>query len=210
MHHDQPTPPPHEQPSTDYHVPQARQATKQKNPGTYGKRAKMKLGLGIAVLFLIFRGLSSYSTATSQQSFTTIEVPPRSTVLPLAACPVTLPNGSLPPGENPNSLIHGNGALWVELWPDGIVLIPPQNVDSKGSLGMKFPWWRTGTGPLIISGSRLDAKAPPLRATIPNGYGETNFQASEFLFPTEGCWQVTGRVGEDELTFVTLVRKQEL
>ena len=30
MHDDQP--PPHEQPSTDYHVPQARQATKQKNP----------------------------------------------------------------------------------------------------------------------------------------------------------------------------------
>jgi len=27
------------------------------------------------------------------------------------------------------------------------------------------------------------------------------------IFPTEGCWQVTGRVGRADLTFVTFVIK---
>jgi hypothetical protein len=33
------------------------------------------------------------------------------------------------------------------------------------------------------------------------------FQASAVTFPTEGCWNVTGRAGEASLTFVTLVLK---
>ncbi len=49
--------------------------------------------------------------------------------------------------------------------------------------------------------------APPLRADIPEGYGLSGFQASGVIFPTEGCWEVTGRVGNVSLTFVTLVVK---
>jgi hypothetical protein len=30
---------------------------------------------------------------------------------------------------------------------------------------------------------------------------------SGLSFPTEGCWEVTGAVGDAELTFVTLVLK---
>jgi hypothetical protein len=42
-------------------------------------------------------------------------------------------------------------------------------------------------------------------ANIPSGYGDSGFQATGIIFPTEGCWEVTGRVGEASLTFVTLV-----
>lgn len=132
----------------------------------------------------------------------------------LATCPVTLPNGSLPPGEKPPPPGHpndayGNGKLWTVLWRDGKTLVKPDQIDPDGTLDMKYPWWRGPgvRGPLTITGRRLDAPAPPLRAFIPIGYGDTGFQASGLLFPTEGCWEVTGKSGDASLTFVTLVMK---
>jgi hypothetical protein len=80
-------------------------------------------------------------------------------------------------------------------------------MDSDGSLSMKFPWWRGVRGKLTIEGKRLDATAPPLRANIPEGYGDTGFQSTALVFPTEGCWEVTGKVGKVSLTFVTRVVK---
>jgi len=58
-----------------------------------------------------------------------------------------------------------------------------------------------------MHGKRLDAPAPPLRAIIPEGYGDTGFQATGLIFPTEGCWEVTGEVGDTRVTFVTRVVK---
>jgi len=72
---------------------------------------------------------------------------------------------------------------------------------------MKFGWTRGEglRGKLKIRGRRLDAPAPPLRADIPNGYGDTGFQATALIFPTEGCWEVTGEVADTRVTFVTRV-----
>lgn len=128
-------------------------------------------------------------------------------------CPVTLPNDSTPPGEQASELNHGNGKIWTVLWPGGIVRFEPGSpgeMRRDGSLVMKFPWWRGEgvTGPLQIEGKRLDGEAPPLQAEIPEGYGDTGFQASALVFPSEGCWQVTALVGEAELTIVTRVVKE--
>ncbi len=125
------------------------------------------------------------------------------------ACPVTISNGSTPPGEQPSPNYHGNDALWTALWPGGEVRINARMVDPDGTLDMKFPWWRgpDAVGPLSIEGRRLDAPAPPLQARIPDGYGSTGFQATGILFPSEGCWEITGRAGNARLTFVTLVIK---
>jgi hypothetical protein len=49
--------------------------------------------------------------------------------------------------------------------------------------------------------------APPLRSHIPAGYGDIGFQATGIIFPTPGCWEVTGRVGNASLTFITKVVK---
>jgi hypothetical protein len=128
------------------------------------------------------------------------------------SCPVTVPNGKQPPsGENvfgrgPGG--HGNAGLWTNVWTwgEGIVEVPPTHVNPDGSLGgMKWPWWRGVPGRLTIEGRRLDADAPPLRAEVPDGYGERGFQPSGLIFPTTGCWEVTGRVGDASLTFVLLV-----
>jgi len=129
---------------------------------------------------------------------------------PLPPCPVTVPNGSTPPGEQPSPDHHGNGQLWTGLWPDGKVIFEPGGpgtIYADGSLGMKWWWWRGVEGQLAIEGRRLDAAAPPMQADIPEGYGQSGFQAAGLIFPTEGCWEVTGTVGEAELTFITLVVK---
>jgi len=73
--------------------------------------------------------------------------------------------------------------------------------------GLKFPWWREARGRLTIKGTRLDGGAPALRARIPGGYGLIGFQATKVLFSTPGCWRVTGMVGDEKLSFVTLVLK---
>ena len=130
--------------------------------------------------------------------------------LTAVACPVTTPNGSTPPGEQPSPNYHSNGQLWTVLWPDGQVIFEPSgpgSIEEDGSLGMKWAWWRSVAGQLTIEGRRLDAPAPPLRADIPKGYGESGFQATDLIFPSDGCWEVTGKVGQAELTFVTLVVK---
>jgi hypothetical protein len=53
----------------------------------------------------------------------------------------------------------------------------------------------------------MDGEAAPLQADIPPGYGQTGFQASGIIFPTEGCWEITGRAGDAELTFVQRVEE---
>lgn len=153
-------------------------------------------------------------TAVSQVSAITTSI----------TCSVTKPNGSTPPPEPgvmtfvhgtpranplPDRNYYGNGKLWTGLWPHGTILIDPTHVNSDGSLFTKFFWWRgpTVVGKLTIQGRRLDASVPPLQADIPKGYGNTGFQASSLIFPTQGCWKVTARVGNASLTFVTRVKR---
>jgi hypothetical protein len=126
-----------------------------------------------------------------------------------ASCPVTINNGlglkrsvGEPPAGN-----HGNDSRTIatSLWSDGTVTFRPGGagcIDDEGGMSMKWPWWHEGTHKhLVIEGRRLDGDAPLLRARIPDGYsGE--FQVSALIFPTPGCWQVTGRVDDQSLTFV--------
>lgn len=120
-----------------------------------------------------------------------------------ASCPVTLVNDGRGGG-------YQNEALKVGLWPNGTVKFQtpgPGQIDTDGSMAMKFWWWRLKPGQLKIEGRRLDADAPPLRADIPEGYGPKGFQAVGLIFPTVGCWEVTGRLGDEELKFVTWVER---
>jgi len=128
---------------------------------------------------------------------------------PASGCAVTRPTMfDPPPGVEPDALFgaassHGNGQLWVGgLGDDGVIV---WSREADGSIDYKLGWWRATQGELRITGRRLDAPAPAVRAHVPSGYGPTGFQASGVSFPTEGCWQVTGQVGATTLTFVTLV-----
>ncbi|WP_155357293.1 hypothetical protein [Acrocarpospora macrocephala] len=127
-------------------------------------------------------------------------------------CPVTLPAKG--PSSIPEEALfgwersHGDGTLAVGgLWPKGVIEAGPDFVEQDGSIRMKFGWWRGVPGKLGITGRRLDGPAPNLRADVPVGYEPTGFQASGLYFPTEGCWEVTGRLGTTSLVFVTYVTK---
>ena len=133
------------------------------------------------------------------------EASPVANKLVAGTCPLTLPNGRTP--TKAAGMNHGNGRMWTALWPHNVVIAEPDYQREDGSVGMKWPWWRGVKGDLAIEGRRLDGEAPPLRADIPGGYGDKGFQPSGIYFPTEGCWQVTGKAGRAELTFVTLILK---
>jgi hypothetical protein len=124
-------------------------------------------------------------------------------------CPVTQPNGVRLDGE-PASGNHGNRDLVTWLWPHGAIVFKPGGpgyVLPDGSLSMKFGWWRLRAGKLRIEGRRIDGGSYPLRAEIPGGYGDSGFQATALIFPRPGCWEVTARVGDSRLRFITLVEK---
>jgi hypothetical protein len=56
----------------------------------------------------------------------------------------------------------------------------------------------------------MDEPGPPLRADIPDGYGDFGFQATSLIFPTPGCWEVTAQVGnhrDSRLVFTVRVVK---
>lgn len=166
----------------------------------------------------ILLALSGCTTSVTQQA-----KPPADQATPTATpaasatassmsptCPLTIPNGSQPPNSTRDSGWHGNGALWVDLWPYSVVFITPNQVTSDGSLSMKFSWVRgpKTIGPLTIEGRRLDAPAPPLQSESSSlGYGDKGFLPTSIIFPIEGCWEVTGKAGGASLTFVTLVLK---
>lgn len=125
-------------------------------------------------------------------------------------CDVTTPNG-VSAGPWRGNWSHGNEAL--SSGPFGVrrsgeVVFRaggPGFVTPDGALGMKFGWQRGIAGALEITGRRLDADAPPLRSEVPDGYGEIGFHASYVIFPTPGCWEVTARVADAIVTFITEV-----
>jgi hypothetical protein len=129
-------------------------------------------------------------------------------------CAVTIP-GDGPPDVDPDRMFgwgssSGNDDLWVGgLASDGVVAISRAFVEPDGWLGWKLGWWRIASGTLAITGRRLDASAPPLRAFVPDGYGLTGFQSTGVSFPTQGCWEVTGAVGAATLTFVMFVLRED-
>lgn len=117
-----------------------------------------------------------------------------------ASCPVTIPP----------TTSHRNDYLEVILHPQGRIAFRrggPGYFFPDGSLGMKFGWERYVRGKLVISGRRLDAEGPPVRADIPDGYGSIGFQPAIIIFPSPGCWEVTGSVGAGKLTFVVEIAR---
>lgn len=120
-------------------------------------------------------------------------------------CQTTKPNGSTPPGEAASSGHHGNGSLWTVLSSDGTIDgRAAGDVLPDGSVRIKFPWWRTARGALEISGYSSSAEGS-IRAHIPDGYGDSGFQASAITFPRPGCWTVRARAGSARLTFTVLI-----
>lgn len=105
---------------------------------------------------------------------------------------------------------YGNEALTVGIPPDGRFVFKPGGAGfvavSDGALGIKVGWDRLRRGYLRIEGRRLDGEAAPARSAF-SDYDDFGFQATYVIFPTPGCWEITGRVADASLTFVVFVVK---
>ena len=131
-------------------------------------------------------------------------------VMQRGSCPVTTPNGlQLPPEmkQTRSPYLHGNGKLWTTLPLNGILVL---TLEKDGSLGEKFPWWKSVTDQLTIEGRRLDGPGT-LKANIPSGYGPT-FQSTAVFFSDEGCWlhhvekPLDGVFAEPHVSDIRLIR----
>lgn len=119
---------------------------------------------------------------------------------PLASCTITHPPGG----------IYGNDSMHAVLPPNGRFVFVPGGAgftDRDGAMGIKFAWFRHKPGTLYVGGRRLDAEAGPARAYLSDGYGDEGFQPVYLVFPTPGCWEITGGLGDARLSFVLRVER---
>lgn len=126
-------------------------------------------------------------------------------------CMPTQPNHHRMPSSEmpaPNGW-YGNDLVGTDLGTDGTVVFRPGGpgfVLRDGSLQMKFLWFKAPK-PMTIRGRRLDGKPVALRSFLAPGHDKDNYQPSDLVFATPGCWEVTARIDGTELTFVTKVVK---
>jgi len=91
-------------------------------------------------------------------------------------------------------------SIWASAWQAEDEEFPLR----AGEEGNKLGWFRPAGAELAITGQRIDAEAPPLKAEIGCCY-PTRFQASGLYFPTEGCWEVHAKAEDRELSFTVWV-----
>jgi hypothetical protein len=135
-------------------------------------------------------------------------------------CPVTKPSDQLlvPPYPYPATPYPGGSWFGTDrLWIAGPPIVwkgLPHYTPNDPTFRQKMQWWRQGydfrTEPipkLKVTGRRLDAPAPPLITEVSNVAGSKPSMMVGMNFPTLGCWEITGRHEDDELTFVVWVEK---
>lgn len=153
--------------------------------------------------------LTSIETATS-------EVVPHD---PPASCPITVSQD--PPFTPPapydslgfeGEFWYGSSSLWTAVRQDGIWEALPHNPEGYTQ---KVFWWRDGyiwskepQPALKVTGERLDAPAPPLHVSEATNASASDIGSAMLVgvdIPTLGCWKITGKYADVELSFVVWV-----
>ena len=107
----------------------------------------------------------------------------------------------------------GSSSLWTVIPDDGVWSELPYNA----SVGytQKILWWRDGYSArnesqpnLTVTGTRLDGDKQSIRASgatnaIANDIGQAMLVGMDF--PAPGCWKITGKYKDAEMSFVVWV-----
>lgn len=134
-------------------------------------------------------------------------------------CPLTLPQypAFVPP--EPYAELgfkgfywHGSNFLWTSLPENGVWANLPHNPEG---LTQKTFWWsdlfflRDELEPaLVVTGERLDAKAPSFAFNDATSASATDIGSAMLIgidIPTPGCWEITGMYKKTILSFVVWV-----
>ena len=138
---------------------------------------------------------------------------------PPASCPITQPPdvAFIPPAPYDSlgfdgEFWYGSSSLWTAVRQNGTWEALPHNPQGYTQ---KVFWWREGyiwneepEPELIVSGERLDAAAPPLLASEATNAYAADIGSAMLVgvdLPTLGCWKITGKYSDSELSFVVWV-----
>jgi hypothetical protein len=138
---------------------------------------------------------------------------------PPASCPLTVPQDPpfIPPVPYDSmgyegEFWYGSNALWTAVRENGVWEGLPHN---PAGYTQKVFWWRDGyiwneepQPELLVSGERLDAIAPPLIASTATNASAADIGSAMLVgvdLPTLGCWKITGKYGDAELSFIVWV-----
>jgi len=139
------------------------------------------------------------------------------------SCPVTLspaelfippdPYPATPPGDH---FWYGDESLWTALPPDGIWDYLPHN---PTGYTQKLLWWRVGYSwteepqpDLQVSGYRLDDPSISFSPSPATNAFAPDIQSAMLIgvdFPTTGCWKITGRYADAELSYVVQIKASD-
>lgn len=138
---------------------------------------------------------------------------------PPASCPMTTPQDPpfVPPAPYAamgfeDYFWYGSNSLWTAVPQNGIWKGLPLN---PSGYTQKVFWWREGyiwteepEPDLIVTGERLDAPAPQLVSSKGTNAYASDIGSAMLVgvdFPTLGCWKITGKYADAELSFVVWV-----
>lgn len=139
------------------------------------------------------------------------------------ACPVTkpptpafIPPAPYPAKTGPHCFWFGTEKLWTVLGFDGTWKGLPHYTPDDPTFRQKLFWWRQGYDvrsepqpKLTVTGMRLDSSAPPvlLADRASNGWQQEDqpFMVVGINLPTLGCWKITGRYQDAQVTYVVWV-----
>lgn len=166
------------------------------------KKTNLVILLIIPLSLLALTGcarLSGASTATTAEAGTaTLPETTTTRANPVyEICSLTQPTTELPPSVTAASFT----STWYRSADDKIWA----SLTGLWYGGSKVLWAKPAGNQLEVSGRRLDGEAPPMKASLPDGYHNADYQASDLSFPTAGCWEVEARAEDSVLRFVTYV-----
>jgi|GEM_PF-1313637 len=140
--------------------------------------------------------------------------PDEATPVADAGCDVTLPNGEMPPGKEPNDLgWFGSGAtdasLWLMMtWENGVQPVqPPATLPNPDEFPLKLTFWRgEGSGEVTVTAQSADGERIPADVFKPfRGTVIPGVHPQGGAVPELGCWTVTATDGNDTITWTLQV-----
>jgi len=138
---------------------------------------------------------------------------------PPPSCPITVPQDPRFTPPHPYDSLgfegefwYGSDSIWTALRENGTWEALPHNPEGYTQ---KVFWWRDGyvwteepEPNLIVTAERLDSSVPTVHASKATNAYASDIGSAMLVgvdLPTLGCWKITGKYGDAELSFVVWV-----
>ena len=175
-----------------------------------------------ALMIVLWRGLTAGSDHAGDDAAILSDLP-TSTAAPLASDTSTAPSPSptsveiavgydaatdvcLPSPLSSTRPGDPDQAAFTDTWygddPNGLWAGLGRENEGVWTTSNRVLWWRLNPIPIEVSGRRLDADAPPLKADLIEGYEGFSHHISSISFPEPGCWEIEASAGDMQLRFV--------